>query len=128
MMGNVIGSYCDSATAIWRTWLIKEYPVVDLLDVAIGDWTKLGDVLPATVEARGSEPLYLSMPCRHYPVHVKVRRFSQREFFLDVDGIDLAKEERKWREENMRRTSERGATPATPDDSIYSPQSPSPAD
>ncbi len=128
MMRSLIGPDCDSAPAIWRTWLIREFPGRDLLDVAFEAWTKLGEVLSATVEARGAEPLDLSMPCRHDPEHVKVRRFSQREFFLDVDGIDLAKEERKWREENMRRTSERGATPATPDDSIYSPQSPSPAD
>ena len=96
-MRSLIGPDCDSAPAIWRTWIIKDFPSRDLLDVAFEAWTKLGEVLSATIEARGGEPLDLSMSCRHDPEVVKVMRFSQRDFFLEVDGIDLDEEERKWR-------------------------------
>lgn len=103
MMRGLIGPDCDSAPAIWRTWIIKDFPGRDLLDVVFEAWTRLGEVLSATVEARGGEPLDLSMPCRHDPELVKVKCFSQRDFFLEVDGIDLDEEERKWHEEKAQR-------------------------
>jgi hypothetical protein len=39
-----------------------------------------------------------SLPCRHDPALARIKRFSQQEFFLSVDGIGLEEEERKWRE------------------------------
>jgi len=103
MMRGLIGPDCDSAPAIWRTWIIKDFPGRDLLDVVFEAWTRLGEVLSVTIEARGGESLDLSMPCRHDPELVKVKCFSQRDFFLEVDGIDLDEEERKWHEEKARR-------------------------
>jgi hypothetical protein len=68
---------------------MKAFPGRDLLDVAFEAWTRLGEVLSATVESRGGTPLDLSMPCRHDSEIVKLKRFSQRDFFLDVEGIDI---------------------------------------
>lgn len=95
MMRNLLGPDCDSSPAIWRTWIIKEFPGRDLLDVAFEAWTQLGKVLSATIQAQGGEPLDLSMPCRHDPELIRIKRFSQREFFLEVDGIDLEFEARQ---------------------------------
>jgi hypothetical protein len=67
-----------------------------LLEVAFEAWLLIGEVLSATVVALGGPPLELTMPCRHDPQAVKIKRFSQREFFLSVDGIDLEEEARKW--------------------------------
>lgn len=106
MMRGLIGPDCDSGPAIWRTWLIADFPGRDLLEVAFEAWTRLGEVLSATVEARGGEPLDLSMPCRHDPELVKIMRFSQRDFYMEVDGIDLDEEERKWREGKDRRQTD----------------------
>jgi len=99
MMRNLIGPDCDSAPAIWRTWIINAFPGRDLLEVAFEAWVKLGELLSAVIEARGGEPLNLSMPCRHNPELVKIKRFSQHDFFLEVEGIDLEKEAQKWRKE-----------------------------
>lgn len=103
MMRSLIGPDCDSAPAIWRTWIIKEFPGRDLLDVVFEAWTRLGEVLSETIQAQGGEPLDLSMSCRHDPELIRIKRFSQREFFLDVVGIDLEEEERRWREEYEQR-------------------------
>ena len=90
-----MGPDCDSAPAIWRTWMIKEFSERDLLEIAFEAWTLMGEVLSDTIVALKGEPLDLSMPCRHDPEAIKVKRFSQQEFFLSVDGIDLQEEERK---------------------------------
>ena len=103
MMRGLIGPDCDSAPAIWRTWLIKDFAERDLLEVAFEAWTNLGQVLSAALQARGGEPLDLSMPCRHDPELVKIKRFSQYDFFMEVDGIDLKDEERKWKEHKLLR-------------------------
>jgi len=96
-----LGPDCDSAPALWRTWMIPQFPNSDLLDTAFEAWTLLGDLLSGTIEAFGGEKLDLSLPCRHDPAHVRIKRFSQHEFFLSVDGVDLKEEERKWRERNV---------------------------
>lgn len=93
-----LGPDCDSAPALWRTWMIPQFPDRDLLDVAFEAWTALGELLSGAVEAFGGEKLDLRLPCRHDPAQVQIKRFSQYEFFLSVDGIDLMEEERKWRE------------------------------
>lgn len=114
MMRGLIGPDCDSAPAIWRTWIIKEFPGRDLLDVTFEAWANLGEVLSTTVQAQGGGPLDLSMPCRHEPEVVRIKRFSQYEFFLDVDGIDLKEEEQKWVAERARRLVEHDIQPAGP--------------
>lgn len=110
MMRGLIGPDCDSAPAIWRTWLIKDFADRDLLEVAFEAWTNLGEVLSAALEARGGEPLDLSMPCRHDPELVKIKRFSQHDFFMEVDGIDLKNEERKWDEHKLARKVDNSIT------------------
>lgn len=95
---GLAGPDCDSQPAVWRTWMIQEFPGRDLLDVAFEAWQLLGALLSAITEAQGGESLDLTLPCRHDPELVRIRRFSQREFFLEVDGVDLAEEERRWRE------------------------------
>lgn len=97
-----LGPDCDSAPALWRTWMIPQFPDRDLLDVAFEAWTVLGELLSGAIEAFSGEKLDLSLPCRHDPAQVQIKRFSQYEFFLSVDGIDLKEEERKWREQNAK--------------------------
>lgn len=92
-----LGPDCDSAPALWRTWLIPQFPDRDLLEVAFEAWQAVGELMSATTVALGGNPLDLSMPCRHKPEFVRTRRFSQHEFFLDVDGIDLREEENRYR-------------------------------
>lgn len=103
MVRDLLGPDCDSAPAIWRTWIIKAFPGRDLLDVAFDAWCKVGEVLSATLEGAGASALDLSMQCRHDPELVKVRRFSQRDFFLEVDGIDLKEVAQQWRDEKVQR-------------------------
>lgn len=98
-----LGPDCDSAPAIWRTWMLPQFPDRDLLEVAFETWTLLGELLSGAIEAFGGEKLDLSMPCRHDPALVRIKHYSQKEFFMSVDGIDLEEEERKWQE---RKTSE----------------------
>lgn len=93
-----LGPDCDSAPALWRTWMIPQFPDRDLLEVAFEAWQAVGELMSATTVALGAEPLDLSMPCRHDPQVVRIKRFSQYEFFLEVDGIDLREEERRYRE------------------------------
>jgi hypothetical protein len=93
-----LGPDCDSSPALWRTWIISEFPDRDLLDVAFEAWTLLGELLSGAIEAFGGEKLDLSMPCRTDPDSVRIKRFSQSEFFMSVDGVDLDVEERKSRE------------------------------
>lgn len=104
-----IGPDCDSSPAIVRTWLIPQIPDRDLLEVAFDAWSLVGRLLSEAVIALGGEPIDLTMNCRHTPEIVRIKRYSQREFFLSVDGIDLAEEERKWREEKARRAADTGA-------------------
>jgi hypothetical protein len=98
-----LGPDCDSSPAIVRTWMIRDIPGRDLLEVAFDAWALVGQLLSETVVALGGEALDLTMPCRHEPEMVRVKRYSQREFFMSVDGVDLAEEERKYREERARR-------------------------
>lgn len=100
-----IGPDCDSSPAIVRTWLIPQIPDRDLLEVAFDAWSLVGQLLSEAVIALGGDPLDLTMPCRHVPELVRIKRYSQHEFFLSVDGIDLDEEERKWQEEKARRTT-----------------------
>lgn len=97
-----LGPDCDSSPALVRTWMICEFPGRNLLEVAFDAWTLVGQLLSETVVALGGEALDLSMPCRHAPELVRIKRYSQREFFLSVDGVDLDEEERTWREERAR--------------------------
>lgn len=53
------------------------------------------------------------MPCRHAPEQVRIKRYSQREFFMSVDGIDLDEDARKWQEERARRAA--AASPGSSD-------------
>jgi hypothetical protein len=93
-----LGPDCDSAPALWRTWMLPQFPDRDLLEVAFEAWTLLGELLSGAIEAFGGEKLDLNMPCRHDPAFVRIKHYSQKEFFMSVDGIDLEEEERKWRE------------------------------
>jgi hypothetical protein len=93
---QLTGPDCDSAPTLWRTWQIEDFPNQDLLEVAFDAWRLIGVVLSATTVALGGGALDLSMPCRHDPKAIQVKQFSQRDFFLSVDGIDLEEEAKKW--------------------------------
>jgi hypothetical protein len=111
---NLTGPDCDSTPAIWRTWMIAEFPDKDLLEIAFEAWLLAGEVLSAAVVAFGGPPLDLTMSCRHDPQEVKIKRFSQHEFFLSVDGIDLDEEARKYQRHVAQRSST--ANEGIPDD------------
>lgn len=64
-----------------------------------------GQLLSEKVIALGGDALDLSRPCRHVPELVRIKRYSQRKFFMCVDGIDRDEEERKWQEERARRAA-----------------------
>lgn len=105
-----LGPDCDSSPAIVRTWIIPQIPGRDLLEVAFEAWTLVGQVLSEAVEQFGGNPLDLSMHCRHDPELVRVKRYSQHEFFLSVDGVDLKEESRLWREQRAARTADEPPT------------------
>jgi hypothetical protein len=109
---NLTGPDCDSAPAIWRTWIIPDFPDRDLLEVAFEAWLLTGQVLSATVVAFGGPALDLAMSCRHEPQDVRIKRFSQNEFFLSVDGIDLKEEARKHQEHVAQRSAKPMERPA----------------
>jgi hypothetical protein len=88
---------------------IKQFAARGLLVVAFEAWRLVGDLLSATVMELGGEPLDLTMPCRHVSNLVRLKRYSQREFFKSVDGIDLDQEERKWKEERASREAAKKA-------------------
>jgi hypothetical protein len=92
----------DSAPALWRTWMTPQFPDRDLLDVTVEAWRTFSELLSDAIEAFGGEKLDLSLPCRHDPAQVQLKRCSQYEVFLSVDGIDLEEEERRWREQKAK--------------------------
>lgn len=95
-----LGPDCDSSPALWRTWMIPQFPGRDLLDIAFEAWHRTGEVLSAATVAFGGDALDLTLACRHDPELVRIKRYSQREFFLEVDGIDLEEEERQARSQS----------------------------
>ena len=99
---QLTGPDCDSAPTLWRTWQIEDFPDQDLLEVAFDSWQLLGKILSATTVALGSTPLDLTMSCRHDPKAIQLKKFSQRDFFLSVDGIDLAEDARQGAEKRRR--------------------------
>ena len=92
---SLAGPDCDSWPCIIRHWKIREFPDSDLLDICIAAWKKTGTILSEILEALGGEELDLSLSCRHDPKKVRMVEFSQREFFMSVDGIDLPTNLRK---------------------------------
>lgn len=89
---GAFGPDCDSAPCIERTWRIPEYPDEDLLEICISAWQKTGALIGRILEVLGAEPLDYSLPCRHALGKVNLKIFSQRDFFRDVDGIEIAPE------------------------------------
>jgi len=110
-----IGPDCDSSPAIVRTWMIPQFAGRDLLEVAFEAWTLTGQVLSATVVALGGEPLDLALLCRHEPALVRMKRYSQKEFFMSVGGIDLDEEDRNFQAARAHRQVEKktGQPPAS---------------
>ena len=76
----------DSRPCIERTWKITELPNTDLLDVCVDAWRIIGKTLSQIVEFLGAAPLDLTMSCRHEPEKVRMKIYSQKEFFRRVDG------------------------------------------
>jgi hypothetical protein len=74
-----------------RYWRIQEFGELDLLDLSVAAWRKVGSVLSELVKLLGGECLDLSLSCRHDPAKVRMIEFSQEEFFKSVDGIDINK-------------------------------------
>lgn len=86
---GMAGPDCDSWPIIRREWKIPELPETELLEVAVDAWRATGTLLSQVVAQLGAEELDLSFSCRHDPEIVRTVQFSQREFFLTVDGIDI---------------------------------------
>lgn len=84
-----LGPDCDSSPGILRTWAIPQLPNREMLEVAFEAWMLTGNLLSDAVMALGGEPLDLRLTCLHEPERVRLKRYSQADFFKSVDGIDL---------------------------------------
>jgi hypothetical protein len=85
----IAGPDCDSRPCIWREWRIQEFPDTELLELAISTWRLIGNVISKIIVLQGGEELDLTFSCRHDPEKVKMKVFSQKDFFLSVDGLQL---------------------------------------
>lgn len=84
---SLFGPDCDSAPCIERTWRIPEMADHDLLEVCVTAWRVAGETLSRLVEFFGGEPLDLTMSCRHDPAKIRMKVYSQKEFFREVDNV-----------------------------------------
>jgi hypothetical protein len=98
ILRQLSGPDSGSGPAIWRTWLIPQFPGRDLLEVVFEAWLLTGKLLSAAVVALGEPPLDLELLCRHSVHDIQIKRFNRRDFFLRVDGIDIEEEARRYRE------------------------------
>ncbi len=89
MFRGMSGPDCDSRPCIWREWKSQDFPDTELLELAISAWRLMGEVISRIVVLNGGEELDLTFSCRHDPERVKMKVFSQADFFLSVDGISL---------------------------------------
>lgn len=87
---NLTGPDCDSSPCIWREWRIQDFPDTELLELAISAWRLIGETISTIVVSLGGENLDLTFSCRHDPEAVKMKMFSQRDFFRTVDGIEVS--------------------------------------
>jgi hypothetical protein len=62
---GLAGPDCDSWPCIVRYWKIPEFKELDLLDLSVAAWRKVGNVLSELIKLLGGECLDLSLPCRH---------------------------------------------------------------
>lgn len=86
---SLMGPDCDSWPMIRREWKLPELPETELLEVAVAAWQTTGTLLSDVLVRLRAELLDSSLSCRHEPERMKVMEFSQREFFLEVDGINI---------------------------------------
>ena len=89
MIRSWLGPDCDSWPIVRREWKIPALPDKELLEVAIDAWRIVGEVISSIVTRLGGEELDLSFSCGHDPEKIKVKEFSQSEFFKSVDGVDI---------------------------------------
>lgn len=89
MIRSWLGPDCDSWPIVRREWKIPALPDRELLEIAIEAWRLTGEVLSSMVIELGGEAFDLSFSCGHDPEKVKIKEFSQAEFFQSVDGIDI---------------------------------------
>lgn len=85
---NWLGPDCDSWPIVRREWKVPALPGRELLEVAIEAWRLAGEILSSIVINLGGEAFDLSFSCGHDPEKVKVKEFSQAEFFKSVDGAN----------------------------------------
>jgi hypothetical protein len=78
---GMIGPDCDSVPCVWREWRIEKFPETELLDLAISAWRVIGEVLSKIIVVLGGDEIDLNFTCRHDPEKVKMKRFSQSDFF-----------------------------------------------
>lgn len=101
----------DSIPCVWRIWMIPDFPDRDLLDVAVDAWSAVGSGLSTAVEAFGGTPLETQLTCRHAFEKVRVKQFSQDEFFQSVYGIDLAQAVEEAKQEARSKSQGRKSHP-----------------
>ncbi|WP_299011323.1 hypothetical protein [uncultured Shewanella sp.] len=89
VLREMVGPDCDSWPMIRREWKTSDFTGKELLQLAIDAWSLVGEVISKIVQIMGGEPLDLSFSCRHDPEKVKIVEFSQHDFFMSVDGIDI---------------------------------------
>jgi hypothetical protein len=84
---ELFGPDSDSAPCVERTWRIPELPNVDLLEGCVTAWQIAGSTLSQLVEFFGGAPLDLTMSCRHDPSKIRMKVFSQKEFFEYIGNV-----------------------------------------
>ena len=89
---GLLGPDCDSYPCLERVWCLPEFPDTDLLELSVKAWRIVGEALSKIIVHLGGDPFDTRLQCAHDGDLVRMRRYSQREFFREVDGIDLDEE------------------------------------
>jgi len=86
---QMMGPDCDSWPMLQRKWVLPEFPDEDFLSIAVTAWRTCGKVLSEILVLLGGETLDTELRCAHDPEKVRIREYSQADFFRLVDGIDI---------------------------------------
>lgn len=87
---GAFGPDCDSTPCVSREWKLPEFPEIDALDLAVTGWQSAGDMVSRILVALGGDSLDLSLSCMHDAERVRMKVFSQSEFFASVDDAENA--------------------------------------
>lgn len=85
ILRGAFGPDCDSSPCIERSWKISEFPDEDLLEVCIKAWKEVSAVLSNIIMLLDGPPLNTALQCCRSLDKVKLKVYSQADFFSEVD-------------------------------------------